>query len=155
MNRLCCSLQVLYPCYLMNLATANIISLSIFEVVKIIWALLIHETTAINVLDLLDCEVSCDWVMFINVNQWDDYLETFTAIQNHGWVTDNRLPQSLITCEGWLSFKRHNWYRNSKEVIHLISIVKHWSKCLPCFNVYIVLLGFSKLGNYWGVPYLH
>ena len=54
----------------------------IFEVVKIIWALLIHETTAINVLDLLDCEVSCDWVMFIKVNQWDDRLETFTAIPN-------------------------------------------------------------------------
>ena len=38
--------------------------LSVLEVMKMIWALLILVTMAIAMLGLLVCEVSCDWVIF-------------------------------------------------------------------------------------------
>ena len=69
-----------YPRYLTSFATANALGPPIFEVVEIVKALLIQEHTAIDV--TLDCQVSCNWVIFIKFNQWYALLEPFTAISN-------------------------------------------------------------------------
>ena len=42
------------------------LDLSVFEVVKIVLGLLIQETMAIDMLHLLECQVNCDWIIFIN-----------------------------------------------------------------------------------------
>ena len=65
----------------MSLDTANALGLSICEVVKIVYALFILKTTEIDVVDLLDCERSCDWVIFTKFNQWNALL-LFTGIPN-------------------------------------------------------------------------
>ena len=65
---------------------------STFEVVKIVWSLLINEIMAVNKVYLLECEVSGDWVIFIKFNQWNALLEPFTPHTKEAMVTnDNRL----------------------------------------------------------------
>ena len=66
----------------MGLTKPNALDPSVFEVVQIVLALLIHKHTAINVAHLLDSQVSCDWVIFIKFDQWHALLEPFMAIPN-------------------------------------------------------------------------
>ena len=71
------------------------INLSIFEVVKIVCALLIHETIiAIDVLDLLD--VSCDWVIFTKIKPMEYSIGDLYGNTERNRVTnDNRSPAEL------------------------------------------------------------
>ena len=72
--------QVSYPYHLTSLAMANALDPSVFDVVNIVLALLIQETMAIDVVHLLNCQVSCDWVSFIKFNQWNALFEPFMVI---------------------------------------------------------------------------
>ena len=80
-----------YPHYLTSFATANDLDQQIFEVMEIIKALVIEEHSAIDVAHLLDCQVSCNWVIFIKFNQWHALLEPFTVITN--------MPGLLLTTD--------------------------------------------------------
>ena len=76
----------------MSSATANALDPSIFEVVKIVRALLIHEKTAIDVVHLLDCQVSCNWIIFYQMQPMACSLGALYGDIKHARITnDNRL----------------------------------------------------------------
>ena len=66
----------------MSFSMAYAIDSLICEVVESIGALLIHENTVIDMAHLTDCQVSCDWVIFIKFNQWHALFEPLTVIPN-------------------------------------------------------------------------
>ena len=52
--------------------------------------MLIHKTMAIDMVDLLGCEVSYDWVIVIKFSQW-----MLSSIPYQGNTNDNKSPAEL------------------------------------------------------------